>query len=192
MVSLRSDAFIMDRKNSPAHTVRRSALAFLCAASAMIAGCGSNAGNQPAAFPASNTSGVAAPSLLASQRVLPPAHLDSATQPNLDILLGNGPAGRMVPVVFDQQNQQQKPAAFRNGSRIPIEVQTDRNVTVVMVDTGLAVVDLTRVGPGDWRGSFQYADESNWGDPRSKITLRISSPLDSVEKTIAVTTVHDL
>ncbi|MBC5809213.1 MAG: hypothetical protein GIX00_11520 [Candidatus Eremiobacteraeota bacterium] len=78
-----------------------------------------------------------------------------------------------------------------NGAPVAIEVDAPADATVVMVDTKSAILDLQKVAPGRWAGTFLYYNAENTGDPHSHITVRVAGPRSSVEKAVSVITLHD-
>jgi hypothetical protein len=177
-------------KSRPFFAIFPSAL--LAAGCITVTGCGAGVSSQAQAFAPANSAGLTAPSLTSAQQTVAalPINATRVDAPS-DVVFKDSHGSIIEDVVLSQASVQRQPVALANGSQVSVEV-TAPQATVVMVDTGLAIADLSPAGAGRWRGSFRYVDESNWGDARSNIKVRIASPLSSAEKVIAVTTVHDL
>jgi hypothetical protein len=107
------------------------------------------------------------------------------------ILISDLSTGRVSKVEFDN-SVADSAIAIHNGSGVSVQVQTESNVTGVLVDgDALTPTALRRTSSGHWQGTFQYWDGSNTPNSKSKVTMLLISTKRSIGKTFFVTTVHD-
>lgn len=164
----------------------------LAAGCITVTGCGAGVSSQAQVLPPASSFGLTSASLTSARQTAAALPMNATPlDAPANVVFKDSHGSIIDDVALSQASVQRQPVALANGSQISVEV-TAPQATVVMVDTGLAIADLSPAGAGRWRGSFRYVDESNWGDARSNIKVRIASPLSSAEKVIAVTTVHDL
>jgi hypothetical protein len=120
--------------------------------------------------------------------------VDSAGSPERtasEIFISDLSTGRVSKVEFDK-SVADSAITIHNGSGVSVQVQTQSNVTGVLIDgDALTPTPLRRTSSGHWQGTFQYWDGSNIPNSKSKMTLLLISTKRSIGKTFLVTTVHD-
>jgi hypothetical protein len=108
-----------------------------------------------------------------------------------EISISDLSTGSVSKVVFDK-SYANAATAIHNGSDVSVQLETQSNVTGVIVDgDALTPTALRRVSSGHWQGTFQYWDGSNTRNSKSKITVMLILPKNSISTSFFVSTVHD-
>jgi hypothetical protein len=116
---------------------------------------------------------------------------DSLETAASEITLSNLGTGNVSKVVFDK-SVGDATITIHNGSDISVRLQTDSNVTGVIVDgDALTRTPLRRINSGHWQGSFHYWDASNTPKSKTRMTVLFISARSSIRRALLVTTVHD-
>jgi hypothetical protein len=100
--------------------------------------------------------------------------------------------GAVSNIALTAATTSEETLALHNGSEISVTVRTGADITGVMLrGSALSSARLRRGNEHDWQGVFKYWDASNSRHSTSQIEVLLISGNRTIERSLAVTTVHD-